>query len=162
MFPLRLSFFSQLNIPVHYGFSHKPCFLVLLSSLLLSAVLSPIVLPFHQALCVKLDIVLMLGFRRELNYQNILQTYIFLFSLDFYISHLLGHLTEQKIVSPSERFTKIIRSQNLSTICNQIPGIGLGLPRHHKIPVIQLMLLLLVFQELITSAYSPTILSVGC
>lgn len=65
-------FFFSIEYSSCYSFSHRLCFLVLLSSLLLSAVLSPIVLPFHQASCVKLDIALMLGFSRGLNDQNIL------------------------------------------------------------------------------------------
>lgn len=70
IFPLRFSFFS-IEYASCYSFSHRSCFLDLLY-LLLSFVFSPIVLPFHQALCVKLDIAQMLGFSRGLNYQNIL------------------------------------------------------------------------------------------
>lgn len=89
--------FSQLDMPVVIVFL-RSCFRDLLSCLLLTSVLSQIVLPFHQALCLKLDIVLMLGFSRGLNYQNILYAHIYFYfhwtckgRRIFHVSHFLEH-----------------------------------------------------------------------
>lgn len=76
MFPLRFSF-PSIKYASSYSLSHRSYFLDLWPSLLLSSVLSPMALLFHQTLRVKLDIVLMPGFNRVGGYS--LGTDIFLF-----------------------------------------------------------------------------------